>query len=374
MNAIENLRKTLSPKGQLDFIYLNITDSCNLKCFYCYEEHSLGSVKKGKELSLHEIAQIADDCKKLGATYVTITGGEPFLNENWFEIGKLFSDIQMIVSYSTNGTLLTEENIKKLSRINASLQISLDGDDETMELVTKGKDVATKIIETTKTLKENDVDFMFNSVVGKHNIAQLDSFIEMIDEYDIRCRLTPYAAELNSKYSEYALSIQEKYEIIMKVNSHNKEKNKENIFMSIPPLMTPKYIPLTINPACGWAYNIAGILSNGDVSVCAPASGIDYFIAGNVRETSFIDIWNDSELFKKLRNYEASDLKGVCAICPVKDVCIGGCRVSPYAKHKDECESETLCQDFYDAVLSGKIDTDEFPIGAVKIDRSVTTS
>lgn len=48
----------------------------------------------------------------------------------------------------------------------------------------------------------------------------------------------------------------------------------------------------------------------------------------------------------------------------------GACRVLPYAKEKDATAVFTICQEFYDAVMNGEIDTDKFPIGSVSIDRT----
>lgn len=114
--------------------------------------------------------------------------------------------------------------------------------------------------------------------------------------------------------------------------------------------MTPKYIPITMSPACGRAYNTADILANGDVTVCGPASGVDYFRAGNIRNSSFKDIWNNSDMFTTLKNYDVSDLKGICSMCPVNTVCVGNCRVLPYLKYDDETASSALYQEFYNAV------------------------
>jgi len=369
MSALKELYEKIPPKGDLQFIYFGLTSSCNLRCFYCYDESIREEEKTRDELSLNEIEGIVDDCQKLNLSLVTITGGEPLVNPNWYEVGKMFNDIGVGVSYSTNGTLLSEENIKKLSEINAGIQISLDGNDEVMEWVTKGKRIYSKTMESIDICKKYGVSVHLNSVVGKHNIDFIDQFIEEIHEKEVRCRFVPYNYELNPKYSEYALTIQEKYELIMKINEYNKKKNTRHIRMTLPPLMTPECIPFSIQPACGWAYNMAGILPNGDVSVCAPASGVSFFRAGNIRDSSFYDIWNNSELLKKLRSYNVSDLKGVCAECPVNEVCAGSCRVAAYLRTGDETSPGSLCQEFYDAVMDGLIDTKTFPIGVVEIEK-----
>ena len=148
------------------------------------------------------------------------------------------------------------------------------------------------------------------------------------------------------------------------MNSHNPQNA---IFISLPPLMTPPNIKMSINTSCGWAYNSAGILPNGIVTVCTGASDEPYFHAGNLKDDTLSSIWENSLTFKRLRKNTYEDLKGICKHCPVKEVCGGCCRLQAYKNTKDVYSSSSLCQDFYDAVRSGIIHTPTFPIGSVSI-------
>ena len=62
--------------------------------------------------------------------------------------------------------------------------------------------------------------------------------------------------------------------------------------------------------------------------------------AGNIRKQSFKDIWENSELFKELRNFKA--YKGKCGSCEFIAVC-GGCRARAYAIHGNYLEEEPFC-------------------------------
>jgi radical SAM protein with 4Fe4S-binding SPASM domain len=62
--------------------------------------------------------------------------------------------------------------------------------------------------------------------------------------------------------------------------------------------------------------------------------------AGNVRERTFEDIWRDSELFVRLRDY--SQIKGKCGRCEYREVC-GGCRARAYEATGDYLEEEPYC-------------------------------
>ena len=62
--------------------------------------------------------------------------------------------------------------------------------------------------------------------------------------------------------------------------------------------------------------------------------------AGNVRQQSFKDIWENSELFKDLRDFKS--YKGKCGSCEYVNVC-GGCRARAYSIHGDYMEEEPFC-------------------------------
>lgn len=128
-------------------------------------------------------------------------------------------------------------------------------------------------------------------------------------------------------------------------------------------------VPIYLQPGCGWAYSTAAVLSNGDVTICAPASGIDKFVAGNISSESFYNILNDSPIFNELRLNTSQSLEGICKICVLKSECLGGCRLTPYLKDNNINGGQPICQEYYNAVLDGSIKSDCFPIGCVKINK-----
>ena len=109
---------------------ISITSKCNLSCDYCHKEgEEIGSCSKGKndELSVDEIVKIAEISVKLGITRIKITGGEPLIRTDIFEIIQGISDIPRLkdLSMATNGTLLNNKakELKEsgLKRVNISL-------------------------------------------------------------------------------------------------------------------------------------------------------------------------------------------------------------------------------------------------------------
>lgn len=106
-------------------LHLHLTNKCNLNCPHCY-------MKSGKaledELTTEEIKILCDKFHEYGGTNVSLTGGEPTIHPDFYEIAKYISDIGMKVSIFSNGFMWDEDEVKKLSGINIEgIQIRLMG-------------------------------------------------------------------------------------------------------------------------------------------------------------------------------------------------------------------------------------------------------
>lgn len=81
----------------------------------------------------------------------------------------------------------------------------------------------------------------------------------------------------------------------------------------------------------------------GDVYGCSMMSSIPELKAGNIKEHSLIDIWENSKVFSQLRDISIKDIKGACKNCSILKWCKGGCRGCTFAATKDLIESDGRC-------------------------------
>ena len=145
-----------------------------MKCFYCYDANFKNS---GIEfLPLSYAQDIAEQAKALGVESVSLLGGEPFLHPNWFDISQQFCEKKIRVSFSTNGTLITSSVAKKLACVANSVQISLDGNNETVFDISQTSGVFTKVMGAVEELKYYKIPVSINCVVGKHNLPLIYDF------------------------------------------------------------------------------------------------------------------------------------------------------------------------------------------------------
>lgn len=90
---------------------LEITARCNNDCSHCYINLPTGDQKtKKEELSLEQISSIADQAVKMGALWCLITGGEPLLREDFFDIYTTLKKKGLLVSVFTNACLVTQKH------------------------------------------------------------------------------------------------------------------------------------------------------------------------------------------------------------------------------------------------------------------------
>lgn len=104
--------KMRSRKGVVSFD-LELTARCNNNCRHCYINLPVEDRKAvRKELTLEEISRIADEAISLGAFWCLLTGGEPLLRKDFFEIYLLLKRKGLLVSVFTNATLITKKHVE----------------------------------------------------------------------------------------------------------------------------------------------------------------------------------------------------------------------------------------------------------------------
>jgi len=106
----------------------NITNRCNLRCSHCYMDAGSGY---GSELDDSETLEVVERIAELSPPLVILSGGEPLVRENLFEVASMIRSRGIKLALSTNGTLIDREVAKKLRRTGfIYVGISIDSSDE----------------------------------------------------------------------------------------------------------------------------------------------------------------------------------------------------------------------------------------------------
>lgn len=162
--------------------FAELTYRCNLNCIHCYCK---GSEDKDKELTTKEWKKQLEEIRKEGCLWLTLTGGEPLLREDFLEIYSCAREKGFIIAIFTNGQEFRKEIIDYLVKFPPCIiELSLNGiTQKTYESITQIEGSFLKIIETIHKLVDKKLPLMFKSNVlqqNKHEIVKIKNWVEKL--------------------------------------------------------------------------------------------------------------------------------------------------------------------------------------------------
>ena len=328
-----------------------VTGACNLRCIHC---HAVSGKAAPDELSTDEGKKLIDMLAATGEFRTLIfTGGEPLVRPDIFTLLKYSQQAGLANIIATNGTLIDEEMAFKLKDHGVVCNaISIDAANTEIHDFVRNKpgsfDLALRAIEATK---KTGILLQINTTAMEYNMPHLPELIDFADS----C-----GAGIMLMYQLVAVGRGEKIEKATLKKSANKYlseliADKQKIAKTIiEPVAGPQYWPYILEKngirdglmlklagnffhGCAAGRGFVYIKANGDVWPC-PFVEIN---AGNIKNTSFQQIYAEAPVFQKLRQREET-LKGVCGECNYKTVC-GGCRGRALAYSGDYLAEDPRC-------------------------------
>jgi heme b synthase len=341
-----------------------ITRSCNLYCSHCRASARYGPYND--ELSTQECFSLINNICEVGKPLIILTGGEPLLRNGFFDIAKYAADKGLPVAIGSNGTLITSEIARKMKQIPISrLSVSIDFPSRTLQDQFRGNsgafDAALRGVEIARRC---GIGVQINSTITKLNARYLDDLLNLARELGAIAfhpfLLVPTGRGKELKDQELPA---EEYERILNWICDKQEELGDRMFFK--PTDAPHYMRVVLQRGKdSLAKNAHASLSRQHapqesglsslsrgclagigfcfISHVGRVQGCGYLDveAGNIREQSFSNIWQNSPLFRQLRDY--SQLKGKCGSCEYKSVC-GGCRARAYEATGDYLAAEPYC-------------------------------
>ncbi len=167
---IINRENIFYPQG----MHVELTRSCNLKCYYCYKDAVLNVSER---LETKTLLEILKELKKRGLRVVELTGGEPLLHPDFLSILDFCYHNFSVVSVLSNGTLITEEFVEQILLYKDKLvfSISLDSCDE-LEYERKSgiKGSFKKVVDGIKRLTQKGFFVRASMAVDEGNWQQIE--------------------------------------------------------------------------------------------------------------------------------------------------------------------------------------------------------
>ncbi len=331
------------------FIQWHLTENCNLWCRHCYqgerstEEMPLPVVKK-------IIAEAADMIKEWSDAYeisflpsMNVTGGEPLLRRDLFDILREIKDKGFEISVLTNGTLVDRVRAERLADLGvSSVQVSIEGSEAVHDSI-RGQGSFAAAAAGVERLVDCDVAVTLNVTLSNLNAEEMKKIIAYGSHAGVKrigfSRLVPAGKgmallsqmltreQLKELYGTLFSLELKSLEIVTgdPVAAQMREKANGDAGMTAMSGCAAGVSGLTIQP-------------NGNVTPCRrlPLS------LGNVRKDSLREIWAASPVLEALR--DRKKYKGACGVCSRWAHC-RGCRAIAYAYSRSKGEDDFLADD-----------------------------
>ena len=168
-----------------------LTARCNFDCPMCYV-HKRDADAAG-ELTAAQWLQIAREARDGGMLFALLTGGEPFLRRDFFEILHGFQDLGLHVSVNSNGSMLHGQVLERLlERPPARMNISLYGGCRETYLAMCGRDAFDSVVESVRALKAAGVTVCLNLSITKQNRQDVAEIYAIAEGLGVPLRASSY--------------------------------------------------------------------------------------------------------------------------------------------------------------------------------------
>jgi len=167
-------QKSTSWKSDLDFLWIELTNKCNLNCVHCYADSSPFNELETK-LDYKYWKNILKDAYRLNCRNIQFIGGEPTIYPH---LNKLIEDAKKIgydfIEVYTNGTVLSDEHLKTFTEHNVNLAFSIYSDNkEIHNKITKGKSSFDKMVKNIKRAKNSGLNIRASIIEMKENLGTI---------------------------------------------------------------------------------------------------------------------------------------------------------------------------------------------------------
>jgi heme d1 biosynthesis radical SAM protein NirJ len=349
-----------APPGPV--VIWNLVRRCNLNCKHCYSLST--DVDFPGELTTPQIFGVMDDLKSFGVPVLILSGGEPLLRRDIFEISRRAKAMGFYVGLSSNGTLIDEAMADRIAEIGYDyVGVSLDGIGDVHDRFRRQEGAFTAALRGIGLCKARGIKVGLRFTMTEHTVASLDPLLDLLDTEDIdKFYLSHlvYAGRGNRYRADDAGHattrramdrIFERCWTYVRNGVHKEFVTGNNdadgvYFLHWVRAHFPESAAHIRAKLAAWGgnasgVNVANIDNLGDVH---PDTFWWHYSLGNVKERRFSDIWTDlSDPIMAGLKARPRALKGRCGACHQFDICGGNTRVRALRIAGDPWEEDPAC-------------------------------
>lgn len=329
MTKILDLRRHLYDHPELKQLFLEVTSRCNARCEHCGSR--CDAKEQGEEISAEALKNTLKEISEHynpKQVFLNITGGEPLVRKDLFDILKYADSLGFPWGMTSNGLLIDELMVKKLEDANMrTVSISIDGLEKTHESFRKmPRNSFNKIIKGIKLMQSSPIIriVQVTTVVNKKNINELEDLYKFLLDNGVKYwRVVNCDPIGRANDNSNILLDNDEFKYILKFI---KEKRSEGKMTDIS-YGCSHYLGLNLENEirpnyffCITGIYVGSILSNGDIFVCPNVPRRQELIQGNIKTDSFVEVWENK--YKPFRKEDRTSNKK-CKKCKHWNYCGG---------------------------------------------------
>jgi len=310
----------------LDTVYLEPTKKCNFPCIHCFASSPkfTREIDKVSEISLKDYEIVIKKIDEMGILGACITGGEPFLRKDTFDIIHLLDEANIEFGILSNGYFLDKQKVQELQKLAPKfIGISFDSHKEEIFEQIRGSNRYMKVLMNISNLVESGLDPNINCILFKglnDSYEHIREYLEFLKKRGISKEKITF----DEMVPEGEASNKRNFLVNEETTISNIRKAYREVFdIDFFVIKSPEHV----NPKtsfCGLGEEVCYINSFGDISLCPALTNKEY-VTGNILKDDLRKIWEKSSVFNYFRNKEHFK-ESKCLTCSSLDKCFGGCR------------------------------------------------
>ena len=340
----------------------NLIRRCNLTCKHCYSISA--DIDFKGELDTGEVFAVMDDLKAFGVPVLILSGGEPLLRPDIFDISQRARDMGFYVGLSSNGTLIDSGNIDAIEAVGYDyVGISIDGRRETHDRFRRKPGAFDASMAGIRLCRERDIKVGLRFTMTEDNAAELPDMLRLMQQEDVN---KFYLSHLNyagrgnrNRDSDVQHAItREAMDLLFVTALEHAQRGDGLEFVTgnndadgayliqwvrrhYPEMESHLTAKLEQWGGNSSGVNIANIDNLGDVH---PDTFWWHYSLGNIRQRPFSEIWQDTSdpIMAGLKAIPRR-IKGRCGSCRYFNVCGGNTRVRALQLTGDPWAEDPAC-------------------------------
>ncbi len=293
--------------------HVDLTYRCNERCEHCYLDHD----DKG-EMSTAEIRELLEEMAEAGVLFLTLSGGEPLLRRDCFEIIGHARSLLFHVKLKTNGVLIREQEAARLRALGLEqIQISVYSHrPEIHDAITKLPGSLQRTLAAIRFLQSQGLKVTVANVLMRGNLRDSEAVQKLATGMGARYALDPTITPMMSG-DRSVLRLRIPAKDLSDVFRNPALVGDAEEFCAPPAPVDERMME---GIPCSAGHTACYISPYGDLFPCVQFP----LPCGNVRREKFLDIWRDSPQLAEVRSIRGKNLPtcsscahlGSCTRCP----------------------------------------------------------